>query len=191
METTRPERIRPGDAIRAAWLQELADSVVRRITIIGGRISRSGNSIAIQIDPIRAGGGGKAHRFLLDGVYADHLVAWPWDGTEVTEPKQFAIAKPFLLQQTPHDGVSRNGYTAGDYNTNATTRTVVRDSDSEEEDQILVPNYIIPVGDYTGDEIWAVRAPTGLTYMDGEDERAIEWLDINVDARAWAKVNTE
>jgi hypothetical protein len=45
-----PARFSPGDPIPAAWLNQVAEAVVQRITINRGRVQRVGTSIALQID---------------------------------------------------------------------------------------------------------------------------------------------
>lgn len=76
------------------------------------------------------------------------------------------VSKPPLLRNSvsSRDGIDFT-YTGTDQRT--------ADDGATTEDQVVVPGYLV------GDTIYAVSVPRGA---DG-----ISWLDLNVDARAWAK----
>lgn len=87
------------------------------------------------------------------------------------------IGKPYLLQQTPFDGATLDGLT---YTyTDGAKRNV--DDGTSNEDQVIVPSYTI----VSGAVILAARR-----FMRGPvvaSDPLIEWVDLNIDGRAWAK----
>lgn len=101
---------------------------------------------------------------------ADALGCNPYkaDGT-VDSSISVTIAKPYLVQ----DIAAWNGLTFTYSNTQ--TRVATRTSDHQTENQVVVPAYV------AGDDIWAVRSvlDTGVPNTD--------WMDLNLDARQWAK----
>jgi len=175
----KPE-IQPGDTLSVKrFLRPVVEGILQRISVSGGRAKRIGTSLAIEIDkPLPRT---TARRLLLKSVSDDYLVCRAWDGTTEGSSAIY-VAKPFLLQRTPHDGVSRHGYTAGNYAAYAITRTVTRDSDAETEDQIIVPNYQVGSGSYDGDEVYALLCKTGISA-----DLPVRLIDLNVDGRAWAE----
>jgi phage baseplate assembly protein gpV len=54
--------IKPGDPISAAWLNEIASRVCDRISVTGGRVSRIGQNVLLNID---SGGGGGTGEILV------------------------------------------------------------------------------------------------------------------------------
>ncbi len=119
-------------------------------------------------DPPRPRAGIAVVALTLLGVFPDWLVCGNEDGTGRVE-----AAKPFLLRQAPFDG-QRRGDIAYSY-TGIDARTASRGSAVEE--QIIVPQYRI------GDQIIALRGlDTGA-----RNTPAITLLDLNVDAREWAR----
>lgn len=50
--------LKPGDIITAEFLNDLAANIVRNITVTGGRVSRHGQNIVIEVTPGRSGGSG-------------------------------------------------------------------------------------------------------------------------------------
>jgi len=109
-------------------------------------------------------------RFQLQSISADHLVCKTYDGTTVGDTN-INVAKPPQLREsnTAHDGHTFDTFVGG----------VQRTADSTEV-QVIVPNYVAL------DEIYAIRDLRGGTGVTD----APEWLDLNVDARAWAKQAT-
>lgn len=91
---------------------------------------------------------------------------------EVVEDQTVNVAKPPRLRKSE---TSRNSITFSGYSTDGQSRTATNTS-SETESQTVVTPYLVD------DEILAQRVfNTGVT-------DATEWVDLNVDARAWAKV---
>ena len=162
------ERLQPtkrwakGDKLVSSTLNEQVDKVNRLVEVPSCR-------------QIFTKGGGKIRRFEVVSVDDDYIVCIE-PGDTSSDPKYYNIAKPYLLQRTPFDGETRDAISYA--YTSATERTAT-DETYEEEDQVIVPNYV------AGDIIYAAFAPTGGTGV----EDASMWLDLNVDGRAWAKVD--
>lgn len=117
--------------------------------------------------PINAG---RVKRFRVKSIQGDYITCRTWDGT--TEgANDVLIAKPYQLRNSI---TSRNSIS---YSYTNTTERVANDG-TDTETQVVVPSYVVD------DEIFAIgKAPTGVD--DGTDP--ITWLDLNLDARAWAK----
>lgn len=86
-------------------------------------------------------------------------------------------AKPFLLRQTPFDGSNR-GSVHYSY-LNSFTRMATTATESEQ--QVLVPRYL------RDDEVWCLNVGDAAPYI-RQAGSPIEWLDLNIDGREWAKV---
>lgn len=114
---------------------------------------------------------GRVIRLRVKSVGDDYLVCRRWDGTE-EDDTDLSVAKPWLLRRS----TARTGYTYS-YSSN-TTRVSTKTADSTTENQTITPSWLV------NDEIWAVSCQTGVT-VSGEDLR---YQDLNLDARAWAKV---
>lgn len=109
------------------------------------------------------GGGGQVRKARLSLPYGDYLQCTV--GSETIK-----IAKSSLLRRTPYDGQTYKGFTynyISDTERTATAGTYV-------ERQTVTPSY------EGGDTIYYVEADTGVN-------EAPKWLDLNVDARAWAQ----
>ena len=97
---------------------------------------------------------------------------------------QVYVALPWQLRRTPFDGQTYNGvsYTY--------TSNTARDasSGSGSESQVIVPAYV------AGDLVYALTGIVGdtsvheTTTQGASLPQPVEWLDLNVDGRAWAKV---
>lgn len=91
------------------------------------------------------------------------------------------VAKPFLLRRTPFDGDSRiAGGEKISYVYNSNFERVATNTSGTDETQVIVPSYTVD------DEIWAVHGIVDQTGVRINDED-VGWLDLNTDARAWAK----
>ena len=56
--TTRPTRPERGLPITALEMRRITDAIVHRLTVVGGRVTRIGPNISIDIDPPAGGSGG-------------------------------------------------------------------------------------------------------------------------------------
>ena len=117
--------------------------------------------------------GNVIQQFSVVSVHDDYLICQAWDG-EFLSGINVQIAKPFLLKNSFFDGFSYDGvsYTYIDVNTREAT------DGTTTETQIVTPAYSIEA------TIYAVRDVLGGVDLNGS---GIEWLDLNVDGRAWAK----
>ena len=151
-----------GDAITATRWNQLVDPINDSLRAATG--SRP-------VSPVKAAK--PTHqRFRVKSVGIDVLICREWDGT--TEGAiDVNVALPYLLQRTPFDGNTRNGVT---YTyTNNFTRTA--SDGSTVETQRITPDYVVD------DEIVAVAVGTVLG---GFNEITSDWIDANLDGRAWA-----
>lgn len=143
-------------------------------------------------------------RFSIITVLQDYIECRGMEGDDVVGELVF-IAKPYLLRQTPFHGLFRNEIRY-QYNTadeTGATRTAFKTIQEEgepdrevSEQQLVIPKFVLkkdaippgPEGDPPGepgwpaDEIYAIENPLGGTGVSD----APEWLDLNVDGRAWA-----
>ena len=113
-------------------------------------------------------------QFKLDTVGNDIVYGYTWDG-ETAGEELTKIAKPWGLRRTPFDGKTINmiEYSFNDEG----KRLAKRGSDSEL--QVVIPPY------HKDSLIYAVSNVQGGTDVVHENE-PVSWLDLNVDARAWA-----
>lgn len=111
------------------------------------------------------GTGGRLQQMTVVGVNADTLSC-----TLNGEPVE--VAKPPLLREAVIDGQTREAATI----TYVNPITVTATDGSTVETWKITPSY------QGGDIVFAMRGVTGV------DE--VEWQDLNVDGRAWAKVET-
>lgn len=134
-----------------------------------------------QVNPNSASSAPEVRRFKISEIKPDYLLCVQWDG--ITEGAATYIAKPFLLRGSATTRTFSGGtLTFGSYTTDGGQREATLDAVSET--QVIVPEYVV------GDEIVAVRnvrGKTGVTREDADAEVEVIWLDMNTDARAWAK----
>lgn len=163
--TRRVREQRPGP-IRAQTLADLARGMnkLQRGVRAPRQVTERGNVRAVRVQ-----------QFKVVSVQQDYLVCRTWNGTEQGDSDVF-VALPYLLRRTPFDGAARNGisYSYGD-NVSRTASL-----SGEDEAQVMVPSYV------AGDVIYAVRNSAGGTGVTA-NAAAVQWLDLNVDGRAWAK----
>jgi hypothetical protein len=124
---------------------------------------------------VRMGGGAATGvlRLRFKNMDGDYLNCVTWDGTD-EGTQTIKIAKPYLLRRTPFDGQTRNGvsYVYSD----AITRQATKGEDTITE--TVVPVYVLD------DELYGISAPAGGTGV----AAAPDYLDLNLDGRAWAEV---
>lgn len=156
-----PQRWRKGDKISARTLNQTVDRV---IDLAGGA--------AAPADAKGAGAAGLIQQFEVKSVEADYLTCRTVTSAGVGTV-DVLVAKPYLLRNAI---VSRNGITYSYASTQERTATKSPDT----ETQVVVPVYV------AGDRIFAARAVGGATGVK-DGTRPVRWLDMNIDARAWAK----
>ena len=130
-------------------------------------------------------------QFKILAVKKDYLECKPFDGDEKTQTI-VKVALPSLLRRNPFDfGVDeeitdpRNDGIKYTYTTNIER---LADNDSKTETQVIQPSYL------EDDIIYATKIVIGgtsvVTKEEGEEGEQLEkilWIDMNFDARAWAK----
>jgi hypothetical protein len=177
-----------GEPLTAARLSEMVNAL--------NQLAAKGNYGGLSSPP---GGAVAAQFWVKDARYGDFVVCNHYDGA--TEPDDdtpvVLVAKPPQLRKTRYNNAeARSGetYTFADADLNADpplpiVRTATNEDD-DTEDQVIIPNYEV------GDVIYAIKSvirgtgvvtiPPNVSAGDGNCQY-IEWLDLNVDGRAWAK----
>lgn len=117
----------------------------------------------------------RARRFQIVAVRGDYLECYPYDGASADTAAKFTVAKPPRLRasETDYNGVSFSAY-GSDGQTRTASDTVTTES------QRVTPDYLV------GAEIYAIQSPVGGTGVSD----APAWIDLNLDARTWAEVQT-
>lgn len=141
----------------------------------------------------------QASRFLVKEVFDDYLRCRTFDGTTEGDT-DIKVAKPPELRKTPYHGKTiaytqlGSSFSLSYSYTNAYTRTVTKVAGGTgSETQVIVPAYIgAATGDYKGEQIYAITGVgngTGVVLNPGtQNEERVNWLDMNVGGRMWAKV---
>lgn len=158
-------RIAKGDPILATWLTQVAMA-----------INQLSKGVKPPAQVFQQAGSGTLQQMIITDIttHDDALVCHTWDGTnEGTE--DMIVAKPARLRNE----ASWNGLTF----TYTTPQEREADDGSDTEDQVVVPAYVI-------DDIIYVAAVDFTDVTDGGSPAVpLILLDINADARAWAKVD--
>lgn len=157
---------RRGDRIEARRLSIITKNVNALKESFGAPRQRSGAEN--QTIPV-------TKRFRVVSLETDYLVCNEWNGIE-QGGVEILVAMPYLLRRSPFDGLSRNQI-AYSYLSDS-TRTA--SGAAGEETQVITPSYV------SDDEIVALKNVSGGVGVIGPDD-PLEWIDINVDARAWAE----
>jgi len=160
-----------GDPLSASQLNAVAEAVRR---ILGGVqpprqvAGRGRNLVALR-------------QFKVQSLQTDYLICREWDGYTEGDA-DVRVALPWLLRRTPHDGAAARASITYTYTDNE-TRTA--DNGASTETQVIIPSYV------ASDIIYAERGIFGGTSLNFTDSNGndipVEWLDTNVDGRAWAK----
>jgi len=175
MTTAQLEEWQSGEVIAASKLNQPVRHINRNLPHAGPPRQVVGAAVA--------GGRMTVRRFQVRQVKGDYLVCRTLDVSNNAGDDDIKVAKPYLLRRTPFDGETRNGIS---YTYSSDTEREADDGD-DTEDQVVVPSYVEHGDDETGDEIYAIRAPTGGTGVVDSENNAVSWLDLNVDGRAWAQ----
>jgi hypothetical protein len=170
----------PGDPSDATpfggWLKKLKRFCVslQVVSGIGYKVRRTPNGTILEILPGAGGGGEPAavERFTLTGVAQEYISA-----TRISDGAAVNIAKPYKLRAS-NTSASIEGVTVTYTSQGPQARKAQTLVDSEI--QIIIPRYL------GGDIIYAVKVEgnSGVTAPGGA---ALEYIDLNVDGRAWAR----
>lgn len=167
---TPPGHLRPwrrGEKIEASRLSAVTKRINSLSDSFGSPKQVAGGTASV-VPEIR--------RFRVVSVETDYLYCNTWDGVTQGDVA-VKVVLPYLLRRTPFDGYTRNGIT---YTYTSDTEREADDG-SDTETQVIVPSYVVD------DEIYAVRNVTGTSGVRDSDNVPVDWLDLNVDGRAWAK----
>lgn len=172
-----------------SWANKLRAAVVAQ-RIRGGRgirVNQSTDGVTISVEP----GGASApatsthvEMFLYKsagtGADADLLKCRTWDGV-VEGPTDVWVLKPYKLRKINAQIVGGSTIV---YTWDATyLQRTASIGTSIVEVQTIIPRYIAPYSGYAGDIIHAGK----LKYPQTVNLQTIEYVDLNVDGRAWAK----
>ena len=161
-----------GDPITAAKLQQMSTAIQSGI---------GGSNGASQV---RYGSGASSliQQMVVSEIYTDYLICYTFDGEENGQV-EIVVAKPYLLRGSTWDGYTDTdgvSYTSTGAQTMTATKSTPSPSVTENWKTIFPYEY--------GDVIMVatnIRGGTFTTDADGDDINA---LDLNTDARAWAKI---
>jgi len=196
-------------------LDELVDAInaLRNQKVVNGQIGQHliGDRHSMLVAPggVRSGAGALVRMFQINEDLPDDdlaSIAADWivcrslsiaeDGTRTVGTTDVYIAKPFKLRNQIVTETIAGEQINYEYTT-PTERIASLDSDPDTtETQVVVPYYLPQVRNeaaeilYAGDVIYAsqVAGGTGVWREFEEDpSEQLQWLDLNVDGRAWAK----
>jgi len=141
----------------------------------------TGTTLDISMPKVEAGIAASIEQYRITAIFDDYLEARTWNGT-TQGSTTIKIAKPWRLRKTGWDGVTVtydfNGaatpirYT---YAARAGYRSALNTATNATENQAIIPVYSV-------NDILYATEPTGGTLV-----TVATWLDLNVDARAWAR----
>ena len=171
--TPVPGRWVKGQPITADRLNEVVAYVAQALRGVG---------VPRQINPNAAAASPEVRRFKVSAIKPDYLECNTWDGVNTGTATVYVARPPRLRASEESRTFSGGTVTYSAVSATGATRTATVSGD--DEPQVVVPEYVV------GDEIFAVRNVTGKTgvvrTVNG-DEIPVDWLDMNVDGRAWAK----
>lgn len=182
MSEVRPWK--PGDPITADRLNQ-HDKAARDAVTGGSGVEslRVGNDVVLRNSRELQIPVGARIRAKVVSINDDYLTCSIYNAAQDSDGSNISVAKPYLLQQTPFDGLNTtylDGQEVGySYSTaNSYTRTATdQDTTTITETQFITPNYFV------GEVLWCERSNTGLT---DDNSAAIYFEDVNTGARAWA-----
>ncbi|MHC4145161.1 MAG: hypothetical protein ACYSUD_10325 [Planctomycetota bacterium] len=160
------ERVQRGEDILAAHHNELVEAINRGTT--GHNTPLNFSRVAEELVFVRM--------FQIKVVNADSLTCI--HATSSTDPADEIytdIAKPFMLRTTllDHGDVTFTFVSETERTASATGET--------DETQVIVPSYEVD------DFIIGIRNISGGTGVIDDAGNSLKWIDLNIDARAWAK----
>lgn len=166
------EEWKKGDEITA---EKLSQPVMALKSMRGARPPRqiAGKATAASVT---------VQRFKITAIYDDYLVCNPFTDPLADVPdtsQSVPVARPEALRASL---ASENGLTFT--YTDEQSRTA--DDGSTTEAQVVVPTY------YVDAIIYAMKSITGGTglRLDNAEQTIVEWIDMNISGRAWAKDDT-
>lgn len=163
-------RWRKGDKISAKRLNETVD----RVTAISEGAAPPADARGV------AQGPGAIQQFEIKEVKGDYVLCFAITSAG-TGTGEIPIAKPYLLRQAliSRNGVTYTYQTVFEGSTAIVERVATKTPDTET--QRVVPQYV------AGDRIFASKLINGGTGVTDIDAKPVRFIDLNLDARAWAK----
>ena len=178
-----------GNAKEVSWFRILLKCVLQRSIKVGPGLRASyrvdGTLIELEGRAASGGAGGTIQQYKVTVISDDSITCRTWDGT-TDGTSDVIVAKPYRLRKTPWNGITVvydfNGTSYSIvYSYLATpgfrTAQVTVGGTQTTESQAIIPIYKV------GDIIYATEPEGGTDVFVGS---AVTWLDLNVDARAWA-----
>lgn len=168
-----PERWRRGERVTAAKLEQPGALVRELVQGIAAPQQRP--------RPLK-GTVPEVRRLVVAAIAPDYLTCYAFDGLTTGDAPLYVARPPRLRGSEAARTFAGGTVSYSGVNATGTARTATLPDDSTES-QVIVPEYVV------GDELFAVRnlaGGTGVTRTAGGASHAVEWLDLNVDARAWA-----
>lgn len=195
---TPPRRIPERGLYRPVWeeFNRLID-YIREISPVGGRNirqTRTMNGTLFLADPISDDTGAKIQQLRLKSIENDFYTCRSWSGEEEGDADIF-VARPFGHRVSNFDGQSiawssdGDAFTATYAYTSATKRT--KTISGTAETQVLIPYFKTDF-----DLIYAITVKEPITIgvsntrLTDPNDAPIKLLDLNVEGRAWAKLDT-
>lgn len=187
-------------ASSAAWLNQLRQCVSERTVQFSSNVKLLHHVNGFLFDqPSKARNeksepGGKVNQYLVKQLFGDYLRCRKIDGSTVGTQDVY-IAKPFELRRTPWHGVTVS-YTIEEFSTTLTVITVQISYDyksgtyrigtilstSSTEHQTIIPRYVPDKSVIYASDVEETILVTEESAVD------VTKIDLNVGARAWAKV---
>lgn len=193
-----PRKIAERGLFRPVWVEfNRVLDYMREISIQTGRNishTRTLNGTLLVAEPVASSADGEVRQYLLKSIENDFYTCRTWNGTTEGTSDIF-IARPFGHRYTNFHGRSiafssdGDSFTADYSYTSATKRT--KTVAGVAEIQVLVPYF---KDDF--DVIYAVRVKEAITVgaaftpLTDPNDVPIRLLDLNVEGRAWAKLET-
>lgn len=195
-----PRKIAERGLFRPVWIElnkvidftrEIAVTSVRNI-----QKTRTLNGTLLVSEAIAQDTGAKIQQLLLKSIENDFYTCRSWDG-ETEGDTDIFVARPFGHRYTNFHGQSIAWSSDGDSFTatydyiSATKRT--KTINGTAETQVLIPYFKSDfdlIYAITVKEPITIRSGTGYTRLLDPNDRPIKLLDLNVEGRAWAKLDT-
>ena len=174
-----PPKFQSGEYLSAAKLNEVVNMIIQRVVAGRGIIVKSfGRQIVIETKeefrPLHP----PLHQMVVKSDEGDYLICRRLDALEDEGTQDIYVWKPWTLRRTPFDNKTVNGISY--VNTENWARTATLDPD--EEDQLITPDYWVDCVIFVAKMNISVEV---------EEDNFCQWIDANVDGRAWAAFTEE
>ena len=174
-----PPKFQSGEYLSAAKLNEVVNMIIQRVVAGRGIIVKSfGSQIVIEakeefrplLPPL--------HQMVVKSDEGDYLKCRRLDALEDEGTQDIYVWKPWTLRKTPFNNKTVNGISYV-YSENWAR---VASKDSDEEDQLITPDYWVNCVIFVAKMNISVEVANDIF---------CQWIDANVDGRAWAAFTEE